>query len=119
MIEYRLYIVIGALAAVVVWGANTSLLLEMTRTGEMMPLVFLLFVAAVIALAVAAWRLHRGRNARTPFVLHILFAGGGAGINGFFYPRLPLTLGLAISIAALLLSFIGRSAVTTDAGETK
>jgi hypothetical protein len=118
MTEYRLFIAIGALAAVVTWGANAALLLEMTRTGEINALVFLLFVAAVVALVVAAWRVYRGGNARTSFLLHILFAGGGATISGFFYPRLPLALGLAVAIAALLLSFIGRSAATTGAGKT-
>jgi len=118
MNEYRLFIVIGALAAVVAWGANAALLVEMTNTGEMMPFVFLLFVAAVVALVVAALRVYRGGNARTSFALHILFAGGGAALNEFFYPRLPLTLGLAVAIAALLLSFIGRSTVTTGAGDS-
>ena len=108
MKEYRLFIVIGALAAVVVWGANAALLVEMTRVGEISAVVFLLFVAAVVALLVAAWRVHRGNDARVSFALHILFAGGAAAMTGMFYPRLPLTLSLAIAIAALILSFTAR-----------
>ena len=57
----RLFTLIGALAAVAVWGANTSPLLEMTRVGEMSMLVFLLFVAAVVALVVGALRLQFGK----------------------------------------------------------
>jgi hypothetical protein len=120
MTEYRLYIVIAALAAVVVWGANAALLLEMTRVGEINPFVFLLFFAGVVALLVAAWRVHRGKKARISFALHILFAVGAVAMNGFFfYPRLPLTLSLAVAIAALLLSFISRSAAPTVTGATK
>lgn len=110
MSEYRWYIVIATLAAVVVWGANGALLVEMTNYGEINVVVFLLFFAGVVALLVAAWRVHRGKKARIPFALHILFAAGAVAMNGFFfYPRLPLTLSLAVALAALILSFINRS----------
>jgi hypothetical protein len=116
---YRPFILSGALAAVAVWGANAPLLLELMRVGEISALVLLLFIAAVVALALGAWRVHRGRNGRISFALHIVFAGGGAALIGMFFPRLPLALSLVVAIAALVGSFTGEPAVTTVDGDAK
>ena len=52
----RLFTLIGAWAAVAVWAANAPALFETTRVGELSMLVFVLFVAAVVALVVGALR---------------------------------------------------------------
>lgn len=113
MKEYRLFVLIGVLAAVAVWGASAPLLLEMTRVGEISAFVLLLFFVSVVALAFGAWQLHRGKNGRIAFALHIVFACGGAALIGMFFPRLPLALSLVVAIAALVWSFTGEPGVTT------
>ena len=119
MTTYRLFTLIGTLAAAVVWGLHAPLLFEMTRVGEMSALVLLLFVAAVVALIVGAVRVLLGKKGQVSFALHIVFACAAAGMIGIFYPRLPLALSLVVSVVALVLSFAAQPAATTVAEDTK
>jgi ABC-type branched-subunit amino acid transport system permease subunit len=113
MTTYRLFTLIGTLAAVVVWGLQAPLLLEMTRVGEMSAVVLLLFAVAVIALAVAGVRVQLGKKGQVSFGLHILFACGAASMTGMFFPRLPLALSLVVAVVALILSFTAQPAAPT------
>ena len=119
MTTYRLFTLIGTLAAAVVWGLHAPLLFEMTRVGEMSALVLLLFVAAVVALIVGAVRVLLGKKGQVSFALHIVFACAAAVMIGMFYPRLPLALSLVVSVVALVLSFTAQAAATTVAEDTK
>jgi hypothetical protein len=115
----RLFTLIGAWAAVAVWAANAPALFEMTRVGELSMLVFVLFVAAVVALVVGALRVQFGKNGRLSFALHIVFACAGAGMLGMFLPRLPLALGLVIAIGALIGSFMAQPAGATGKADAQ
>lgn len=119
MTTYRLFTLIGTLAAVVVWSLHAPLLFEMTRVGEMSVLVLLLFVVAVVALIVGAVRVMLGKKGQVSFALHIVFACGAAAMIGMFFPRLPLALSLVVAVVALVLSFTAQPVVTTVAGDTK
>jgi len=119
MTTYRLFTLIGSMAAVVVWGLHAPLLIEMTRVGEMSALVLLLFVAAVIALVVGAVRVQIGKKGQISFALHIVFACSAAVMIGMFYPRLPLALSLVVAILALVMSVTAQPATATVAEDTK
>ena len=110
MSSYRLFSAIGAAVAVVVWCVKMPLLFEMTRVGEISAMAMLLLLVAVISLALAALRVYFGKGARGAFVLHIVFAVVAAAM-GEVFPPVPLALGLAVAVAALVWSFAARQLV--------
>jgi len=110
MTARRLFNAIVGLAALVLWGVNAPRLVDMTRYGEIMPIAFLLFLVAVIALAVAVFRIHFGKAGRVALALHIVFACGGLALMGMFDPARPLLLSLSFAVGSLAWSFIDRSA---------
>jgi hypothetical protein len=116
MTAYRAFIAIGTLAALLLWGVRAPVFIEMTRTGEIMPIALLLILASVISLALGGARACFGKGGRIPFALHIAFAVTAAVLMRYF-PVAPLALSVAIAIAALAWSAAVQETSATAAAD--
>jgi hypothetical protein len=100
MTAYRIFVAIGTVVALLFWAVRAPIFIEMTRTGEIMPIALLLILASLISLALGGVRACFGKGGRIPFALHIAFAVTAAVLMPYF-PVAPLALSLAVAVAAL------------------
>jgi hypothetical protein len=116
MKAHRLIITLGSLIAALIWISRTSLLVEMTRVGEITPLAFLLLAIAVVTLLAGGVRVYLGYSGRLSFALHLAFVGV-AGVLMDFVMRVPLVVSAFVAAVALVWSFSARQALQADRHE--
>lgn len=116
MKTHRLIITLGSLIAALIWISRTSLLVEMTRVGEVTPLAFLLLVAAVVTLLMGGLRVYLGKSGRLSFALHLAFVSVAGVLTAFLMP-VPLVVSSFVAVAALVWSFSVQHTVQADRNE--